>query len=52
MTRALDELGRAAATGANLMPVLVETVKTYATVGEICAVLRRVLGEHHGAHIY
>ena len=49
---ALEALGQAAASDTNLMPVLVDTVKTYATIGEICAVLRRVLGEHRGAHVY
>lgn len=30
----------------NLMPYLIETVKTYATLGEICGVLREVFGEY------
>ncbi|MGQ9721095.1 MAG: acyl-CoA mutase large subunit family protein [Candidatus Jordarchaeum sp.] len=29
----------------NLMPTLIETVKAYATIGEICDVLREVFGE-------
>lgn len=29
----------------NLMPTLIETVKTYATLGEICEVLKEVFGE-------
>jgi len=43
---ALERL-RAAALGAdNVMPAVLEAVETYATVGEICAVLRSALGEH------
>jgi methylmalonyl-CoA mutase N-terminal domain/subunit len=30
----------------NLMPIIVEAVKTYATIGEICEVLRKVYGEY------
>jgi methylmalonyl-CoA mutase N-terminal domain/subunit len=30
----------------NLIPVFVEAVKAYATVGEICGVLREVFGEY------
>lgn len=29
----------------NLMPTLIETVKAYSTLGEICEVLREVFGE-------
>lgn len=32
-------------TGKNLMPFLINSVKTYATLGEICDVLRKELGE-------
>ena len=52
VAKALEELGDAAASEANLMPVLIETVKAYATIGDICDVLRRVFGEHRAAHIY
>ena len=31
---------------ANLMPVIKEAVKAYATIGEICGVLREVFGEY------
>jgi methylmalonyl-CoA mutase, N-terminal domain len=38
---------REAATGsANLMPLILAAVKAYATIGEICQVLRETLGEH------
>lgn len=30
----------------NLMPVIMEAVKTYATLGEICGVMRKVFGEY------
>jgi methylmalonyl-CoA mutase N-terminal domain/subunit len=49
---ALDRLRTAAAGQTNLMPVLVDTVKTYATVGEICGVLRDVFGEYEVAQVY
>jgi methylmalonyl-CoA mutase N-terminal domain/subunit len=48
----LAALRAAAAGDANLMPVLVETVKAYATIGEICGVLREVFGEYQVAQIY
>lgn len=41
--RALEE---AAKTDANLMPYILDSVKTYATLGEICGVLREVFGEY------
>ena len=30
----------------NLMPYLIEAAKTYATLGEICGVMREVFGEY------
>jgi methylmalonyl-CoA mutase N-terminal domain/subunit len=50
--RALDDLHEAAAGDANLVPVLVRTVKTYATIGEICGVLRGVFGEYQAVQVY
>lgn len=41
--QALDETARG---NGNLLPYLIEAVEAYATIGEICAVLRRVFGEH------
>lgn len=35
---------------ANLFPVVLEAVKTYASLGEICGVLRKVFGEYE-AHV-
>jgi len=49
VTRALWELEVAAAGDDNLMPYILQAVEAYATLGEICAVLRRVFGEHRPA---
>jgi methylmalonyl-CoA mutase N-terminal domain/subunit len=35
---------------ANLMPVILDAVRTYATLGEICGVMREVFGEYQ-AHV-
>ena len=43
---AMDRLEDSARGDANLMPVIIEAVKAYATVGEICDRLRSVWGEH------
>jgi len=43
---ALDALRDAAAGEENLMPFIVDAVKAYATVGEICDALRDVFGEY------
>lgn len=47
--RVLHALDEAARGSGNLLPLLIEAVEAYATLGEICAVLRRVFGEHHGS---
>ncbi|HWQ69943.1 MAG TPA: methylmalonyl-CoA mutase family protein, partial [Patescibacteria group bacterium] len=44
--RILHTLGEAARESKNLLPLLIEAVESYATIGEICTVLRRVFGEH------
>jgi methylmalonyl-CoA mutase N-terminal domain/subunit len=44
--RAIGSLGSAAATDANLMPYILECVRAYATVGEMCDVLRKVFGTY------
>ncbi len=44
--RTLEALGSAAATDANLMPYILECVRAYATVGEMCDVLRKVFGTY------
>jgi methylmalonyl-CoA mutase N-terminal domain/subunit len=43
---ALDALSEAAMGSANLMPLLLEAVRAYATIGEMCDALRRVWGEY------
>ncbi len=44
--RCLDEVERAAKTGANLMPPILEAVTAYATLGEVASRLRDVFGEY------
>ncbi len=46
---ALDILRKAAPGEENLIPFFVEAVKVYATLGEICGVLRDVFGEYQQA---
>jgi methylmalonyl-CoA mutase N-terminal domain/subunit len=44
---ALEEIRKAAKDeSANLMPKILEAVKVYATLGEICDVLREEFGEY------
>jgi len=49
---ALKEIRQAAQTKENLMPLFVEAVKNYATLGEICGVLREVFGEYQQQPIF
>ena len=42
----LELLKKAANTEINLMPIILECVKSYATLGEICDVLRNIFGEY------
>ncbi|MCD6269901.1 MAG: methylmalonyl-CoA mutase family protein [Deltaproteobacteria bacterium] len=42
----LKELRKVAESGDNLLPIIVSAVKTYATLGEVCGVLREVFGEY------
>ncbi len=44
--KALEEVKQVAATHENIMPVLIEAVKTYATQGEISNALREIFGEY------
>jgi methylmalonyl-CoA mutase N-terminal domain/subunit len=44
--RSLDALRNAARTTENLMPRIIEAVRAYATVGEMCDALREVWGEY------
>jgi len=43
---ALDALGAAARTNANLMPLLIDAVRAHATLGEMCDTLRHAWGEY------
>jgi len=45
----LRALKQAAQGDANLMPVILDAVRVYATLGEICGVLREVFGEYEAA---
>ena len=42
----LEALGSVAGTDKNLMPYILESVRAYATLGEMCDVLRRVFGTY------
>ncbi len=42
----LSQLRKVAATQDNLLPPIIEAVRAYATLGEICGVLREELGEY------
>jgi methylmalonyl-CoA mutase N-terminal domain/subunit len=50
VTKAIENLKRVAekpeGNENNLMPPIIEAVKCYATVGEICGVFREVFGEY------
>jgi len=46
VTETLDRLHHAAEKDENLMPYITDAVKVYATLGEICEVLRQVYGEY------
>jgi len=39
-------LKAAAKTDVNLMPLIIDAVKVYASIGEICNVMRDVFGEY------
>jgi methylmalonyl-CoA mutase N-terminal domain/subunit len=44
--QSLDRLKAGAAGDANTMPLLIDAVRAYATLGEMCDVLREVWGEY------
>jgi methylmalonyl-CoA mutase, N-terminal domain len=48
----LKEVERLAQTEENLVPVIIQAVKGYATLGEICDVFRRIFGEYHETKFY
>ena len=43
---AMEDLKKAAESGTSVMPVIIEAVKLYATVGEICNAMKEVFGEY------
>jgi len=50
--KALHALQKGAQTDENVMPLIVDAVKYYATIGEICDVLREVFGEYKAPVIF
>lgn len=46
--QALAQLRQGAQSSANLMPLILDAVRVYATIGEICHVLRDEFGEYQG----
>jgi len=42
----VERVRQAARSGANLMPAILQSVESYATVGEIASALREVFGEY------
>ncbi len=44
---ALDKLREVSKTSENLMPAILEAVRAYATVGEICDIFRAEFGQYH-----
>lgn len=49
---ALKELRGAAEQGENLMPKIIACVRVYATLGEMCSMLKEVFGEYHEPIIF
>ncbi|MBZ5642343.1 MAG: methylmalonyl-CoA mutase family protein [Acidobacteriia bacterium] len=49
--RSLSALRKGAEGSENLMPLIYDTVKDYATLGEICAALQEVFGTHEEAAV-
>ena len=56
MTVELDQLqarlGRDARSETNIVPATIEAVRAYATIGEICGVLRSAWGEYRDSAIF
>lgn len=46
VSQGLDNLKEAAQSDKNLMPYILEAARNYATLGEICGILREVFGEY------
>jgi len=52
ISQSLDDLRKGAETDANVMPLIVNAVSNYATIGEICDVLRDVFGEYKAPVVF
>lgn len=52
VNKTLKELKEVAKSSKNIMPIMIEAVKTYATIEEISNVLREVFGEYHSPQIF
>jgi methylmalonyl-CoA mutase N-terminal domain/subunit len=48
----LNQLKEVANSSENIMPIMIETVKTYATIQEICDILREVFGQYQSPQIF
>jgi methylmalonyl-CoA mutase N-terminal domain/subunit len=48
----LDKLGEACAGNRNVMDLIIEAVKVYATLQEVCDVFRKAFGEYRDPGIY
>jgi methylmalonyl-CoA mutase, N-terminal domain len=46
VSRALDRLRKCASGTANTMPAILDAVRAYATVGEMCEALKQEWGEY------
>jgi len=52
VSRALSELKQAAKDGRNIMPSVRDAVTAYATIGEICDIMREVFGEYKALPVF
>lgn len=52
VTKSLNQLKQTANGDENLLPAIINAVKSYATLGEICGVLREVFGEYKEAVLF
>src|SRR5439155_6356663 len=52
VSKTLEDLMDRARANENLLPALIETVKAYATLGEICDKLRAVYGEYKPSQVF
>ena len=50
--RNLEELSKTAKSEKNMMPSILNCVHSYATLGEICQILRDIFGEYEEPNIY